>query len=42
MGRVAATMLLGALAGDAELEHIHMRPQLVVRSTTGPCAAAGK
>ena len=40
MGRVAATMLLGALTGDAELEHIHMRPQLVVRSTTGPCAAA--
>jgi len=39
MGRVAATMLLGALSGDTDLEHIHMRPQLVVRSTTGPSHA---
>ena len=37
MGRVAATMLLGSLTGDAPLEHIQMRPQLVVRTTTGPC-----
>ncbi len=36
MGRVAATMLLGALTGDAELEHVHMRPHLAVRNTTGP------
>jgi len=41
MGRLAASMLLGALTGDAELEHVHMRPRLVVRSTTGPVADAG-
>lgn len=41
MGRVAATMLFGALNGGTDLEHIHMRPQLVVRSTTGPWHAQG-
>jgi DNA-binding LacI/PurR family transcriptional regulator len=35
MGRVAATMLLGTLTGETRLEHILMRPELVVRSTTG-------
>lgn len=40
MGRVAATMLLGALTGTGQLEHVHMRPQLVVRSTTGTCVSS--
>ncbi len=39
MGRVAVSMLLGALSGESELQHLHMRPQLVVRSTTGPTDA---
>ncbi|MGB8861513.1 MAG: LacI family DNA-binding transcriptional regulator [Ilumatobacteraceae bacterium] len=39
MGRLAATMLLGALNGVGELTHVQMRPQLVVRSTTGSCDA---
>ena len=39
MGRLAATMLVGALTGEGELHHVHMRPQLVVRTTTGPCRA---
>ena len=38
-GRLAATMLLDALAGTGELTHVLLRPQLVVRSTTGPCNA---
>ena len=39
MGRVAATMLLDKLTGAGNLAHVLMRPQLVVRSTTGPCRA---
>lgn len=39
MGRLTADMLLGALNGAGELSHVLMRPQLVVRSTTGPCHA---
>ncbi len=42
MGRVAATMLLGSLTGDAPLEHIQMRPQLVVRTTTGPARSVSE
>jgi len=37
MGRLAASMLLGSLTGDAPLEHVQMRPYLVVRTTTGRC-----
>lgn len=37
MGRLAASMLLGSLTGDAPLEHVQMRPHLVVRTTTGRC-----
>ena len=40
MGQVAATMLLDALTGAGDLAHVLMRPQLVVRSTTGPCSAS--
>jgi DNA-binding LacI/PurR family transcriptional regulator len=39
MGQLAATMLLDALADGSALEHVLMRPRLVVRSTTGPCRA---
>jgi DNA-binding LacI/PurR family transcriptional regulator len=39
MGRVAASMLVAALSGTDDLAHVHMRPQLVVRATTGPCDA---
>ena len=40
MGRLAATMLFDALSDKATLAHVQMRPQLVIRSTTGPCNAA--
>jgi DNA-binding LacI/PurR family transcriptional regulator len=39
MGQLAATMLLDALGDGSPLEHVLMRPRLVVRSTTGPCRA---
>jgi DNA-binding LacI/PurR family transcriptional regulator len=39
MGQLAATMLLDALGDGSTLEHVLMRPRLVVRSTTGPCRA---
>jgi DNA-binding LacI/PurR family transcriptional regulator len=39
MGRFAASMLLDVLSGADGLSHVHMRPQLVVRTTTGPCPA---
>ncbi len=40
MGRVAATMLLESLHGEDALTHVQMRPQLVVRTTSGGTGAS--
>jgi DNA-binding LacI/PurR family transcriptional regulator len=36
MGRLAARSLLAKLAGKAELDHIELATELVVRGSTGP------
>lgn len=41
IGQMAATMLVTALQGDDGLTHVHLRPHLVTRSSSGACRADG-
>jgi LacI family transcriptional regulator len=36
MGRIAARCLLAKLAGEAELQHVELATELMVRASTGP------
>ena len=40
MGKIAARSLLAKLSGGAELEHIELETELVVRGSTGPLVTA--